>query len=125
VATSFGWDALTAKPLMPAAGDTVNSESISVPRGSQTVSFHMPSLVSAATWKLQALDPMDQSTWRDLQIFNLASGGIQPLATVPNGSKVTTFPTSAIGSGVIRVVASQDQSGTPFHFSVVFNRMNS
>jgi hypothetical protein len=125
VATSLGWDAIIAKPHMPTSGGTTDSDSISVPRGSQTVSFHIPALAGAATWKLQALDPIDMSTWRDIQVFNLASGGIQALGAVPNGSKVTTFPTSALGSGVIKVVASADQSGAPFNFSVVFNRMNS
>lgn len=127
MASSYGWEAIIPKPRMPASGDTVNSEPIVVPRGTQTVSFHMPALVSAATWKIQALDPQgadgSSPTWRDIQVFNLASGGIQALALVPNGSKVTTFPISALGSGVIRVVASVDQSGTPFNFSVVFNRM--
>jgi hypothetical protein len=123
----MGWDAIIAKPRMPATGGTTDSDIITVPRGSQTVSFHMPALVSAATWKLQAVDPQGADgaspTWRDIQVFNLASGGIQALSAVPNGSKVTTFPISALGSGVIKVVASADQSGTPFNFSVVFNRI--
>jgi hypothetical protein len=120
---ALGWDAIVPKPNMPTSGGTVNSDAIMIPRGSNVVSIHMPALVSAATYKLQALDPKDQTTWRDIQVFNLSSGGIQALATVPNGSAVTTFPCSALGGGIFRVVASADQSGTPIQFSVVFGRM--
>lgn len=126
----YGWDAISPKPRMPALGGTTDSDAITVPKGTQTVSFHMPALAAAATWKLQALDPIGSDrtsteVWRDIQVFNLASGGIQPLSAVPNGSRVTTFPISAMGGGIIKVVASGDQSGSPFFFSVLFNRMTS
>lgn len=122
MATAYGWDAILPKVRMPALGETVNGDHFSVPRGSQAVTFHVPDLAGTATLKLQALDPQDQATWRDVYVFNLSAGGAQQLASIPE-SAATTLPTAAIGSGVLRLVASEDQSGTPVFISIVFSRL--
>lgn len=124
---SYGWDSLGAKPRMPKAGDTVNGETFSIPRGSQAITIHVPVLAGGATLRLQALDPngsdqISTEVWRDVKVFNLSSGGIQALAALPQSTAVT-LPTAAIGAGVMRLVASADQSGAPLFISIVLSRL--
>ena len=125
--TSYAWDALLPKPRMPEVGQTVNGQAFVVPRGSQTMTIHIPTLVSNATLKLQVLDPVGSGqaateTWRDLNVFNLSAGGVQPLSTLVSPQAVT-LPISATGSGTMRLVASSDQSSVPVNISIVFARL--
>lgn len=126
MAQAYGWDGILPKPRMPAVGETVNGEPFSVPRGSQAVTFHVPTLAGATTLKLQALDPQGHDSaspvWRDIYIFNIAAGGVQQLAAIPEDA-ATTLPTAAIGAGVLRLVASSDQSAAPVNISIVFSRL--
>ena len=98
-----------------------------IPSNSQCITFHVPTLVSSASVKLQALDPAGSDmtsteVWRDVKVFNLAAGGVQALAVIPGGA-ATTLPTSAIGAGVFRLVASADQSSTPVNISITTSRL--
>lgn len=116
-----GWDIVKRVVAMPTSGGTVNSDEFSAPRGSQAIVVHLPALAGAATLKLQALDPLDSSTWRDVKIYDLSAGTLNAV-TIPNGSNAVTLPTAAIGAGVFRWVASADQSGAPTTITIVFSR---
>lgn len=124
---SRGWDVIPVLARMPAVNETVNGAEYVVPAHSQCVSFHVPTLVSSATVKLQALDLQgaqlpSTEVWRDVKVFNLAAGGVQALAAIPNNT-VVTIPTAATGAGVFRLVASSDQSSSPVFISILISRL--
>src|SRR5437867_2005436 len=105
-----GFADIIAYARMPDTGETVNGEPISVPRNAQTLTLYIPALASTATVKIQTLDPKtaslgDTEVWYDVYVFNILAGGVQPLTAIPGG-QATTFPISALGGGVIRLVAS-------------------
>lgn len=101
---------------MPLSGQTVNGQPFSVPKGALALSIFCPVLAGAATYKLQALQPglsdQDAEVWNDISVFNLGAGGVVPIAAVPQNA-LTTFPATALGGDVLRMVASADQSGAP------------
>jgi len=113
------------RPLMPAAGETVNGEWFPVPPMSKVMTIYCPDLVGAATTlKVQSLDPREDVTygtpaWRDVSTFNLAGGAPVALISIPE-SGATTVPTTATGGGVLRLVASADQSSTPVKIDILF-----
>lgn len=123
---AIAWDAVLAKPRLPATGGTVNSDPVTVPRGSLTMTLHATALAAAATMAIQALDPNTPDptagTWRQVSVFILAAGGVQALSAISGGAAVT-IPISALGGGVIRFVASSDQSAAPQNLGVVFARI--
>ena len=121
--TTYGWDVVPANVAMPATGQTVNSSPFAVPKDAISMAIHTPtSLAGSATVKLQSLDQVDsQATenWRDVQVFNLADGTFTALDGIPE-NKVTTLPITATGGGVLRFVATADQSGAPSTIRVDF-----
>lgn len=123
---AIGWDVIIAKPRMPILGGTVNSEPITIPQGSLSVTIHIPTLAGAATVLLQVLDPITPDpvtgTWRPLTVFNLSAGGVQALAAMA-GNQAITLPVAALGGGVFRLVASSDQSGSPLNVACAFARV--
>lgn len=116
-----GWDVIQAFVRMPGIGQTVNTESFSVPRIARSIALHIPALAGAATVKLQSLDPsnLNSDTWRDVATYNLTTGATQLLTGIP-GNQVTTIPTTATGGGNLRLVASADQSASPVNITVSF-----
>ena len=114
--SAYGWNIIQAKLAMPAAGETVNTQGFSVPRSALVLGLHVPALAGGATLKLQALvPPIDDQVadvWQDVSTFNLAGGAAVALSAIP-GNAATTIPITATGAGVLRLVASADQSGSP------------
>lgn len=120
MAQALGWDVIVGHPAMPAAGETVNGQPFSCPRGARTIGIHVGGLAgSSPTLKLQALDPVDKTTWRDVATYNLTTGATRKLDGIPQ-NQVTTIPVTASGSGVLRLVADQDQSGSPTQVTITF-----
>jgi hypothetical protein len=120
MAQSLGWDVIVGYALMPAVGETVNGAAFSCPRGAHAITFHVPIMTGVTpTLKLQALDPIDKTTWRDVSVFNDTTGATQPIIYLPQ-NKVTVIPTAITGSGVLRLVADQDQSSAPINISLCF-----
>jgi hypothetical protein len=119
----YGWDVVPADIAMPVTGGTVNSAPFSVPRSAISLAVHTPTaLAGSATLKLQSLaHDTDQATevWRDVQIFNLADGTFVALDGIAQ-NLVTAIPVTATGGGVLRFVASGDQSGAPTTIKVAF-----
>lgn len=120
-----GWEGVGAFTTMPATGETVNGSRFSVPKGAKSMTINCPGLTGAtATVKLQALayPASDQvsDVWRDLSVFNLADGSVVALDGIPEGA-ATVLPISATGGGVLRFVASEDQSGAPVTIPVFFS----
>ena len=101
---------------MPIAGGTVNSVSISVPNNALVMAISVPALAGSATLKLQTLvipeNDQQADVWQDVSAFNLASGTAIALSGIPSNA-TTTVPITASGGGVLRFVASADQSGAP------------
>lgn len=121
--TTYPWDMQHAEPLMPATGETVNGQPFPVPRRAKSLAIHCPTLVASATLKIQALKPADSAaseTWSDVHTFNLADGTMVQLDGIQE-ARVTTLPASATGGGMLRFVASSDQSSAPVTIPVVFN----
>ena len=104
---------------MPSTGETVNGESFTIPEGQWSMAIHCPALVGSATLNIQSISPYDQ-TWRQVSVFDLTGvSAVQPLDSIPSDG-VTILPTSAVGGGTYRFVASQDQSSVPTFVTVVF-----
>ena len=122
---NYGWDVVTADVRMPVASDAtgLNTQGFSVPKGAFSMAIHTPtSFVGGGTVKIQSLDPNDDQTteaWRDVQWVNLADGTFVQADQIPQ-NKVTTIPVTAVGGGVLRFVASTDQSGTATTIKVAF-----
>jgi hypothetical protein len=117
-ATAF--EGIPAFPLLPASGGTVNSESFVVPRGATVMTIHVPDLVGVATTVLiQSLDPNDKTTWRTVGTFDATDGTTELLDAIPE-SQATALPVTATGGGMLRLVASADQSSAPVRVPVFF-----
>lgn len=113
----YAWNGVVARPLMPAAGETVNGEFFTIAGGVKVITIHVPALAGAATTvKVQTLAPTETveatPVWNDVQVFNLAAGGFIALAALAESTAVT-IPVSATGGGTLRLVASADQSSAP------------
>ena len=120
-----GWDGTGAHTRMPATGETVNGTRFSVPKGAKSMTINCPDLVGGATTiKLQALVyPLDDQVadvWRDVSVFNLADGTLVALDGIPEAA-ATVLPISATGGGVLRFVASADQTSAPITIPVFFS----
>lgn len=121
---NYGWDVVPGKRRMPAAGETVNGEPFSVPRNALVMAIAIPSLAGGTdTLKLQSLvwaeSNLATEIWQDLSTFNLATGDPIPLSLIPQ-SATTTIPITATGAGVLRLVASADQSSAPVDILITF-----
>lgn len=120
--TIYGWDVVPAKRRMPASGQTVNGEPFTVPKGARALTLSVPTLAGGGdTVKLQALvfpenDQVSES-WQDLATFNLAGGAVVALSGIPSAA-TTTIPATATGAGVLRCVASADQSASPVNILI-------
>lgn len=122
---SYGFDGVWAYPLLPISGGTVNSEPFTIPQRARSIALHVPNLAGTDTIKLQALTPAQdiESTteaWVDIFVFDLTDGTTEALDGIPE-SQVTVIPTSALGSTVIRLVSSGDESGAPVRVPVFMN----
>jgi len=113
---SFGHNILE-KVLLPDTVNGQNSRPFSVPRGAKTCTLHVPDLVGAATTlKVQAADPRsgdaESLTFRDLSA-PVISGAAFTYSTVSAiaESAATVIPVTALGGGVLRLVASAAQTG--------------
>ncbi|HYE59339.1 MAG TPA: hypothetical protein VD948_12580 [Rhodothermales bacterium] len=123
---ALSWNGTVVRPLMPASGETQNGEPFAVPKGARVMTVHVPALAgSNTTVKVQALAPVagvDQSanqTWADVTAFDVTDGGYEALDGIPE-STTATFPVSVTGGGMLRLVASADQSASPVAIPVFF-----
>src|SRR6185295_13919556 len=108
---------------MPRSGQTVNGVPFSVPGSALVIQLQIPVLAGSATVKLQSLvvptDDQVADVWQDVSTFNLAGGAAIALSGIPSNA-TTTIPITATGAGVLRLVASADQSGSPVDIIVAF-----
>lgn len=122
----YAFDGTWANPLMPISGGTVNSDPFTIPQRAKSICMFVPALVGAsATVKIQGLKPVQDienasESWSDLYVFDFTDGTTEALDGIPEG-QATTLPTSALGSTVIRFVASEDQSSLPVRIPVFMN----
>ena len=121
----YGWDGVTADVAMPASGQTVNSTPFSVPSGTSVLRVHMPALVgTGATAKVQALSPgsdRDSEVWTDVIWIDPDNGTFDTLDGLGESSCIA-IPIRLVGGGVLRFVASEDQSSAASTIKVVFHR---
>ena len=120
--TIHGWNGVPGDVVMPQAGGTTASQPFSVPKNAISLAIHTPTSLGGATVKLQSLDhdaDTASEAWRDVKCFNLADGTFIALAAIPE-NQVTTLPITATGGGVLRFVATADQSGSPSVIKVDF-----
>jgi hypothetical protein len=120
---NYGWSIVPGRVLMPLPGETVNGRPFSVPGNALVLAIQVPDLAGGATLKLQSLvvplDDQRADVWQDLSTFNLAGGTAIALTGIPSGA-TTTLPITATGAGVLRLVASADQSSAPVDITVAF-----
>lgn len=91
-------------------GSAENSSSFIVPRAAGAITIFMPALDgSTITAKIQALSPLDNSTWSDVYSYDPGDGTMTLVGALPE-AQTTVIPASAIGSGVFRFVASGSQT---------------
>jgi hypothetical protein len=122
----FPWNGIAARIRMPITGGTVNSEPFPVPAGSKVITFHLPALTgTAATVKLQTLAPTETveatQVWTDVSCMDLTDGTFELLDGLVESTAVT-IPVSATGGGVLRLVASEDQSAAVVTIPIWFSR---
>lgn len=123
---AYTWNGIPVRIRMPVTGGTVNSEHFAVPAGSKMFTIHLPALVgSGATVKVQTLAPTETveatQTWTDVSVFDLTDGTFEVLDGLVESTAVT-IPVSATGGGILRLQASEDQSGTPVTIPIFFTR---
>jgi hypothetical protein len=122
---SYAWNGIIARPLMPKAGDTVNSEPFPVPRAADTMTVHLTPNSAGATFSLQTLSPTiaadGTETWHTIKVVQLeaAADAYPALDSIPEQSAIV-FYKSQFGTGVLRFVSAADESGAPFNIVVVF-----
>ena len=122
----YGVDGTWARPLVPASGETVNSEPFTVPGRAKSIAVHVPALTgTGATVKIQALVPAEDientsETWQDVTVFDLTDGTFEALDGLVESTCVV-IPTSALGNTVLRFVASESQAAAPVRIPVFMN----
>ena len=121
----FAWNGIPARVRMPEIGGTVNGTRFPVPGGSKVITFYVPALVAAATLTVQTLAPTelveDTEVWANVSVFNLTDGSFVVLDGLVASTHVT-IPVSATGGGVLRLVATSDQSSVPVTIPIFFSR---
>ncbi len=109
---------------MPVTGGTVNSEIFVVPHGAKSMQIHIPAMVGTGTVLLQALAPTETveatEVWSTITVMDLTDGTFEALDAMPESTCVVV-PISAVGGGVLRFVASEDQSSAVFNIIVFFS----
>lgn len=113
-----------ANPLMPAAGDTVNSTPFEIPDGTYSLTIFIPDLAGAGTVKVQSLQPKSDlenaaESWSDVKYFSDA-GTLVAVALLTENSTIT-LPAWICGGGVLRLVSTVDQSASPLRIPIVFH----
>ena len=104
--------------LLPTETNGTFSRAFAVPKDAKALTLLVPDLVGAAsTLLLQVADPSTReqsydssATWYGLGVFDLTDGTREALDSIPE-SAATTLPVSALGSGILRFVASTPQMG--------------
>jgi hypothetical protein len=113
---NYGWNVVPGRCRLPAPSGTTTSRAFSVPGNCVVLAISVPALVGSATLKLQSLviplDDQQAEVWQDVSTFNLNVGTAVALAGIPDNA-TTTVPITACGGGVLRFVASGDQSSAP------------
>lgn len=121
----FAWNGIPARVRMPEVGGTVNGQRFVVPGGSKVITFYVGALAGAATLKVQTLAPTelveDTEVWADVSVFSLVDGTFILLDGLVANTHVT-IPVSATGGGVLRCVATADQSAAPTTLVLFFSR---
>src|SRR5437016_1808139 len=92
----YPWNSIIAYPLMPAVGQTVNSEPFAIPRAAKTMVIHFPDLAGAGTISLQSLNPQiaadGTETWTTVRVIATDSAGAVIVATPAPISGLTDTP---------------------------------
>ena len=116
-------EGVDARVRMPAVGQTVNTLGFAVPKGAHAMTVNCPTVISAATFTIQALYPDEAdtttATWRTIS----AATGVTlvPLTGIVVSNVAITWNIAQIGGGTLRFVASADQSSVPYDVGVVFH----
>ena len=122
--TIYGREGVPGHCLMPAAGETVNGAPFTVPKGAYAMTIHCPTLASAATLTIQALDPdTDQATevWRTISAVTGVTA--VPLTAIAASALALTYDIRQTGGGVLRFVASATQAVSPVTIKLTFHML--
>lgn len=115
---NYGWNVVPGRSRLPDPRDPTGliSRPQSVPGAALVITISVPALVGSATLKIQSLviplDDQQAEVWQDVSTFNLNVGTAVALSGIPDNA-TTTIPVTATGGGVLRFVASADQSSAP------------
>jgi hypothetical protein len=116
----YSWNGVIVRTRMPASGETVNGQPFAV---------HVPALTgSGATLKFQTLSPTETveatQVWQDVYFADLSTmvtaTNIPVILDQMLESTSVTVPVSATGGGVLRLVASEDQSSAVVTVPIYF-----
>jgi hypothetical protein len=89
------------------------STSFNVAAGTGAITFILPDLATDTTANLQGLDPIDKTTWRNVEALDVTAGSGASDPIVLTESKYIVVPASAIGLGTFRLNApTTAQTGT-------------
>ena len=117
---SFGFNGIIARPApFGTTGSGLSSVGISIPRGAQTMTVHMPQLKAATTYRVESVVPLASSdqalVWNTLNWVNddgsAGAAVINALSGLGSTAAAQTlvFKDSHIGVGVIRFTVSAAQ----------------
>lgn len=98
---ALAWNGLLTVVKIPAGGTT--SEPFATIGRIFGMTVHMPP-IGAATWKLQALDPTDETSWRD--VYAVPTGGAPGQVSGLPGNAAVSLSAPVFGAGVFRIVTS-------------------
>lgn len=109
------WNGPYDRVFLPDATNGTNSRPFSVPKGARAATIFIPDLVGVGTTVLiQSLQPPLQENetevWVNISVFDLTDGSFEVLDALVESTCVT-LPVTALGTGVLRFVASAAQTG--------------
>jgi len=124
----YPFNGIIRRARMPALGQTVNGEMIVIPRAAVTMTIHVVALVGVATTlALQSLNPDiapgGAEVWDQVIFISEGTDGTVDtyvlIDAIPE-EQVTVLYQSNFGAGIVRLVASADQSSAPIFIPIVF-----
>lgn len=98
---------------------TTSTNSFNIPARTGAVTFILPDFGTDTSCTVEALDPVDKSTWRTVKMFNPDDASVQDCTLAENAYIVV--PASALGTGCFRLTNATSQVGLTAR--VIFDRI--
>lgn len=101
---------------------TTSTNSFNVPSGTGAITFILPDFTTDTTTALEALSPIDQTTWYAVKPLDVTAGSGAVDAIVLPESTYVVVPASAMGAGTFRLTNANSQAA--LKATVIMDRVN-